>query len=66
MTVSEPSAEDGAKNAILAEAAEWGADLIVLGSHGRRGFDRFQLGSVSEAIAMHAQCSVEIIRKRPS
>jgi nucleotide-binding universal stress UspA family protein len=66
VTVSEPSAEDGAKNAILTEAAEWGADLIVLGSHGRHGFDRFQLGSVSEAVAMHAQCSVEITRKRPS
>lgn len=47
---------------ILQEAAEWGADLIVLGSHGRRGMDRFLVGSVSEAVANHAQCSVEIIR----
>lgn len=65
VTVSQPTSEDP-KSSILAEAAAWGADLIVLGSHGRRGFDRFQLGSVSEAVAMHAQCSVEIIRRRIS
>lgn len=51
-----------AKKAILDEAKEWGADLIVLGSHGRRGFQRFMLGSVSEAVAMHATCTVEIVR----
>lgn len=48
---------------ILDTAKAWGADLIVLGSHGRRGMDRFLLGSVSEAVAIHAQCSVEVIRK---
>ena len=50
------------KKAILDQAKEWDADLIVLGSHGRRGFQRVMLGSVSEAVAMHATCSVEIIR----
>jgi nucleotide-binding universal stress UspA family protein len=48
---------------VLNEAAEWGADLIVLGSHGHHGVDRFLLGSVSESVAMHAGCSVEVIRK---
>jgi nucleotide-binding universal stress UspA family protein len=48
---------------ILDTAKTWGADLIVLGSHGRRGMDRFLLGSVSEAVAIHAHCSVEVIRK---
>lgn len=47
---------------ILAEAANWGADWIVLGYHGRRGIDRFLLGSVSEAVAQHATCSVEVVR----
>jgi len=51
------------KTIILDEATEWGADLIVLGSHGRHGVDRFLLGSVSETVAMHAGCSVEVIRK---
>ncbi len=48
--------------ALLDLAKEWLADLIVLGSHGRRGWDRFLLGSVSEAIAVHAPCSVRVIR----
>jgi nucleotide-binding universal stress UspA family protein len=47
---------------ILEEAKEWGADLIVVGCHGRGGLDRFLLGSVSEAVAMHAECSVEVVR----
>jgi nucleotide-binding universal stress UspA family protein len=51
-----------AKTVILDEAANWHADLIVLGSHGRKGLGRFLLGSVSEAVARHASCSVEIIR----
>jgi nucleotide-binding universal stress UspA family protein len=54
------------KQIILDEAGTWSADLIVVGSHGRRGFNRFLLGSVSEAVATHAGCSVEVIRKRPS
>jgi nucleotide-binding universal stress UspA family protein len=47
---------------ILEYAQDWPADLIVLGSHGRRGFDRLLLGSVSEAVATHAKCSVEVVR----
>ena len=48
--------------AILEEAKKWNADLIVVGSHGRRGFRRFLLGSVSEAVAMNAHCSVVVVR----
>ena len=47
---------------IIDAAAEWRADLIVMGSHGRRGVQRFLLGSVAEHVARHAQCSVEIVR----
>lgn len=54
--------EGNPKEVILDSAAEWHADLIVLGSHGRKGLDRFFMGSVSEAVARHAPCSVEIIR----
>jgi nucleotide-binding universal stress UspA family protein len=53
-----------AKQAILDEAERWGANLIVLGSHGYRGWDRFLLGSVSQSVASHAKCSVEIVRCR--
>ena len=51
-----------AKRAILQEADAIGADLIVVGSHGRGQFERFRLGSVSHAVAIHALCSVEIVR----
>jgi nucleotide-binding universal stress UspA family protein len=54
--------EDRPYQVILHEAEEWQADLIVVGSHGRSGFDRVVMGSVSEAVALHAKCSVEIIR----
>lgn len=49
---------------ILDEAKEWGADLIVVGAQGRSGIDRILQGSVSEAVAIHAHCSVEVIRDR--
>jgi nucleotide-binding universal stress UspA family protein len=54
--------EGAPKHVLLEEAEAWGADLIVVGSHGRRGLDRFLLGSVSQAVALHARCSVEIVR----
>ena len=47
---------------IIDQAADWGADLIVLGSHGRKGLNRFLLGSVAEFVARHADCSVQIVR----
>jgi nucleotide-binding universal stress UspA family protein len=55
---------DSPKHVIVREAADWGADLIVVGAHGLSGLERFLLGSVSEAVAMHAGCTVDIIRKR--
>jgi nucleotide-binding universal stress UspA family protein len=58
-----PEPRDTPAHSILAEAKKWGASLIVMGSHGRRGFDRLILGSVSETVALHAACSVEVIRK---
>jgi nucleotide-binding universal stress UspA family protein len=48
---------------LLDEAKICEANLIVVGSHGRQGFDRLLMGSVSEAIALHAHCSVEVIRR---
>jgi nucleotide-binding universal stress UspA family protein len=51
---------------VLDAAADWKADLIILGSHGRSGLNRFPMGSVSEAVARHATCSVQIVRIRPN
>jgi nucleotide-binding universal stress UspA family protein len=53
-----------AKESILDAAKQWDADLIVLGSHGYRGFKRFLLGSVALAVTTYATCSVEIVRSR--
>jgi len=52
----------GPRTVIIDEADKWGADLIVVGSHGHRGIERFLLGSVCEGVARHAHCSVEVIR----
>ena len=50
------------RETIIDSAASWHADLIVVGSHGRRGIQRFLLGSVAEFVGRHAKCSVEIVR----
>ena len=47
---------------IVQEAETWGADLIVLGSHGYGRIRRALLGSVAAAVAVEAPCAVEIIR----
>lgn len=54
------------KAMIVEEAEKWGADLIVLGSHGYGPVSRFLLGSVAHAVALHAPCSVQIVRSRQS
>jgi nucleotide-binding universal stress UspA family protein len=52
------------KTQIIDKASSWGADLIIVGSHGQTGLERFLIGSVSDAVARHAPCSVEIVRIR--
>ncbi len=54
--------EGDPKSQIIDVAGEWNADLIVLGSRGRKGFDHLLMGSVSEAVVRYAHCSVEIVR----
>ncbi len=43
-------------------AETWDADLIILGSHGRKGISHFLLGSVAEEVLKKAPCSVEVIK----
>jgi nucleotide-binding universal stress UspA family protein len=59
-SVSTPDSDP--RHAIIEAAREWPADLIVMGSHGRRGFDRLMLSGVAEWIVRHAPCSVDIVR----
>lgn len=46
---------------ILAVSQEWEADLIVMGTHGRTGFDHFISGSVSESVLRRATCPVLVV-----
>ena len=50
---------------VLREVREWQADLVVLGTHGRRGLPRFFLGSVAETVLRKAPCSALVIPPRP-
>jgi len=43
-------------------AEEWGADLIVVGSHGHGFLGRVTLGSVSDGLVHHAKCPVLVVR----
>jgi len=54
--------EGDAKEAIISFIERWKPDVVFLGSHGRRRFRRLALGGVAEAIARHANCSVQIVR----
>ena len=63
LTITTVVIEGSPKSEILQEAEKYGADLIVVGSHGAGAVERFLLGSVSHALALHAKCSVEIVRK---
>jgi nucleotide-binding universal stress UspA family protein len=47
---------------IVEDAEGWGADLIVVGTHGRGFWKRALLGSVSNRVMQHASCSVMVVR----
>ena len=54
---------------IVREAARWGADLLVMGTHGRRGFQHLMLGSVAEQTVRRSPGPVLLIpspKGRPS
>jgi nucleotide-binding universal stress UspA family protein len=51
-----------ASDFILAEARKWRADLIVMGTHGRRGLQRLALGSDAERVVRAARAPVLLIR----
>ena len=62
-TTVEKRAEIGdAASTICSVAGEIGADVIILGSHGRTGMSRLFLGSTSEHVVRHAPCPVLVVR----
>ena len=54
-------ASGGVYHELLREAAEWGADLVVVGSH-RPSMADYLLGSNAKTIVAHAPCSVLVVR----
>ncbi len=55
--------EAPAQEALIERAQAIGADLIAVGSHGRRGVKRLVLGSTAEMIVRHAPCTVLVARE---
>jgi len=54
--------EGNAAEEILKAAGTMRADVIITGSHGRHGAQKFLLGSVSSKIVDHAECSVLVVK----
>jgi nucleotide-binding universal stress UspA family protein len=52
--------------AILAAVKAAGADLVIMGTHGRTGLSRLLLGSVAEEVLRRASCPVLTIRTKPA
>ncbi len=49
---------------IVDAAKQWDADLIVIGTHGRRGFERLLMGSVAENLVRIATTSLFLVRRK--
>ena len=61
-TVMEEILGGRAANAIVEQAKRWPADVIVMGTHGRRGFGRMALGSDAEIVLRHTHVPVLLVR----
>jgi nucleotide-binding universal stress UspA family protein len=64
LPVSQELLSGNPKEVIIEHAKAWNADLIVVGSHGRRGLARLVEGSVSEAVARRANCAVAVVHEQ--
>ena len=53
-----------AADLVVRQAKKWGADIIVLGTHGRRGVRRLVMGSDAEEIVRTASVPVLLVRSR--
>jgi nucleotide-binding universal stress UspA family protein len=62
--VGDDAVDDRVAMVLVEEARRWKADLIVLGTHGRRGLNHLLMGSVAEAVARVAPAHVLLVRAR--
>ncbi len=62
---AESTQKIGSPGPVICKLAQtWEADLIVVGSHGRKGLGEMLLGSVSNYVVHHAPCSVMVIHNK--
>ena len=52
------------RDVLVRTARDEGADLVVVGSHGRSGIAKFILGSVAAHVMTHAPCSVVVVKAK--
>ena len=63
--VTEARVTPGDPGEMLVETARgWGADLLVVGSHGRTGLGRLLMGSVASHVVTHAPCNVLVVKTK--
>jgi nucleotide-binding universal stress UspA family protein len=58
------SVMDSAAHGIIQQSAEWGSNLIVIGTYGHTGLYHFLMGSVAEHVARRSACPVLIVPNR--
>ena len=61
ITITHFSEYGSTADGILSCSKEYGADLIVIGTHSRSGIDRFLLGSVAEHVVRHSEVPVLVV-----
>lgn len=62
--VTQKIAEGDPAKEILNMSAEMGADLIIMGTHGKKGVDRFLFGSVAEKVVRNSEIPVLTVRPK--
>lgn len=64
--LGKPMVQDDIAMTIATEANAWGADLIVMGTHGRQGVRRLVMGSVARGVLAGALAPVLLVRAQPA
>jgi nucleotide-binding universal stress UspA family protein len=64
ITIEAVIREGSTAGEILSQAADLKADLLIMGTHGRSGFERFLLGSITEKVLRKANCPVLTVPRR--
>jgi nucleotide-binding universal stress UspA family protein len=64
-SVSLETVNDNTGELLIHQATQWPADLIAMGTHGRRGLGRLVLGSTSEYVLRHTSTPMLLVRFQP-